>query len=518
VHSEPYTKVFYKQLKDGARRSAEVIVPLVLQLIPVRSVLDVGCGDGSWLSVFQEFGVKDILGIDGDYVTRDILQIPANHFLAVDLTKPFNIGRVFDLAISLEVAEHLPAHCASGLVASLTQQAPVILFSAAIPMQGGAHHINEQWPDHWAELFREHNYLPVDCIRKRVWQDDLVECWYAQNTLLFVQSRFLESNAALQAEFERTNLNQLCLVHPKQYRALETVVRAQQARLPSPVIEDDSLEDCTDMITRTFKTSVVIPCFNHGEFLPEAVHSVIGIKRNDVELIVVDDGSTEERTRTELNSLAGLGIKVIRQENKGLAAARNVGIRASKGEYILPLDADNRLRPSYITRGVEILDANPEIGVVYGDAEYIGLRNGRWDVGSFDPNRLLHWNYIDACAIYRRSVWEQNGGYDGTMPVQGLEDWDFWLGAVEHGWKFAYVPEILFDYRKSEGSMITCSRGFERSVSDFVARKHSPLYRDAFLEVDRKLRQEESIRWNLHNLRRLFRSRLIRKLQEMNLL
>lgn len=237
MQSEPYTKVFYKQLRDGARRSAEVIVPLVLELIPVHSVLDVGCGDGSWLSVFRTYGVEDVLGIDGDYVARDILQIPQNRFHAVDLTKPFTLGRVFDLAMSLEVAEHLPVDCAPGFVECLTHQAPIVLFSAAIPMQGGTHHINEQWPDQWAALFRERGYLPVDCIRKRVWQNDSVECWYAQNTLLFVQANLLETNAKLKAEFEQTNMNQLCLVHPRQYRALEAVVRAQQPRLPSGIRE-----------------------------------------------------------------------------------------------------------------------------------------------------------------------------------------------------------------------------------------------------------------------------------------
>lgn len=237
MDSEPYTRVFYKQLRDGARRSAEVIVPLVLQLIPVRSVLDVGCGDGSWLSVFRTLGVEDVVGIDGDYVTRDILQIPQDCFRAVDLSKPFSLNRAFDLAISLEVAEHLPADCAPVFVECLTHQAPLVLFSAAIPMQGGTHHINEQWPDQWAALFRQHGYVAVDCIRKRVWQNDLVECWYAQNTLLFVQGNLLESNAALKAEFEQTNMDQLCLVHPRQYRALEAVVRAQQPRLPPGVRE-----------------------------------------------------------------------------------------------------------------------------------------------------------------------------------------------------------------------------------------------------------------------------------------
>src|SRR5579863_3389457 len=126
------------------------------------------------------------------------------------------------------------------------------------------------------------------------------------------------------------------------------------------------------------RLSVVIPCFNHGEFLPEAVASVTPLRREDVELVVVDDGSTDGRTREEMDRLREKGINVIRQENMGLAAARNAGIRAAAAEYILPLDADNRLRPGYIEHGIRLLDGNPEVGVVYGDAEYMGERTGRW--------------------------------------------------------------------------------------------------------------------------------------------
>lgn len=254
--------------------------------------------------------------------------------------------------------------------------------------------------------------------------------------------------------------------------------------------------------------SIVIPCFNHGEFLPEAVSSVTSMQRNDVELIIVDDGSTDARTCKEMNGFIARELKVVRQENKGVAAARNAGILASEGKYILPLDADNQLRSAYVEHGIRILDANPQVGVVYGDAEYIGKRSGRWHVGSFDRDQLLQWNYIDACAVYRRSVWEQNGGYDSTMPVQGLEDWDFWLGALEHGWQFAYVPEVLFDYRIAKESMITRTRGFSGQIEEFIATKHGPLYRDACLQL---AKQQESLRWTFRNLRRLLKSRFKRK-------
>ncbi len=217
---QPYTQKFYKDQSVGSRRSAEAIVPLVLTLIKPQSVIDVGCGLGTWLSVFKEFGVQDVFGIDGDHVDRSMLQIPNERFTAFDLKKPIPINRQFDLVISLEVAEHLPEDCAKTFIHSLTGLGPVILFSAAIPFQGGTNHLNEQWPDYWANHFNEDGYVAVDCLRKKVWQDDQVEWWYAQNMLVFSRKDYLASNALLKEEFENTHPSQLSIVHPRKYQEL----------------------------------------------------------------------------------------------------------------------------------------------------------------------------------------------------------------------------------------------------------------------------------------------------------
>jgi glycosyltransferase involved in cell wall biosynthesis len=259
-------------------------------------------------------------------------------------------------------------------------------------------------------------------------------------------------------------------------------------------------------MTKTCKVTVVIPCFNHGEFLPEAVQSVIALQRKDVEVIVVDDGSTDERTRKEMDALCATGINVIRQDNKGLGAARNACIQASRGEYLFPLDADDRLRPGWVDRGIGILDSDPQVGVVYGDAQCFGTRTDLWRVGPFAAERLLHWNYIHASALFRRSVWEQNKGYDSTMPVQGFEDWDFWLGALEHGWRFAYMGEVLFDYRTAEHSMLTGIKGPQ--VEAFIAKKHGLLYRQAWHRLER---EHSSVKATTRNLGRLLASRLKEK-------
>lgn len=214
---QSYTEEFYKNQRAGSRQSAEAIVPLVLTLLKPQSVIDVGCGLGTWLSVFEEFGIKDVFGIDGDHIDRSMLQIPHERFMAFDLKKPIQIDRYFELVVSLEVAEHLPIECAKTFVHSLTKLGPVILFSAAIPFQGGTAHLNEQWPDYWANYFNDNGYEAVDCLRKKVWQDDKVEWWYAQNILLFSQKDYLVSNPLLQAEFENAHSSQLSIVHPRKY-------------------------------------------------------------------------------------------------------------------------------------------------------------------------------------------------------------------------------------------------------------------------------------------------------------
>ena len=233
---ECYTRSYYEGLQNGSLHSAEVVAPLVLGLLPVRSVVDVGCGVGAWLAAFQKLGVDDIWGVDGEYVDANILQIPRPRFQAADLSKPFVLDRTFDLAMSLEVAEHLPPDCAAQFVESLTGLAPVVLFSAAIPFQGGNHHVNEQWPDYWAALFKARDYVTIDCIRKRVWENEAVEWWYAQNTLLFVRADALERLPTLQAEQARSDPAQLRLVHPGQFLYSADLHRYEMAYARNPGI------------------------------------------------------------------------------------------------------------------------------------------------------------------------------------------------------------------------------------------------------------------------------------------
>lgn len=262
-------------------------------------------------------------------------------------------------------------------------------------------------------------------------------------------------------------------------------------------------------MTNPPKISVIIPCFNHGQFLSEAIASVQATRRKDLEIIVADDGSTDEGTHRELDKIEAQGITVTRKENAGPASARNAALKLASGEYVFPLDADDRMRPSCLDLEVPILDANPKIGVVYSDGEFFGVRSGRWNVGKFDPTHLLQWNYIACCALFRRRIWEQVGGYDEHDLLRGIEDWDLWLGAFAHGWQFAYVPEVLFEYRKAHGSGLSRTFGKEGQIAELMAHKYGPLYKQYWLQL---ARERDSGTATIRNLRRIVKARIKHKL------
>jgi glycosyltransferase involved in cell wall biosynthesis len=208
------------------------------------------------------------------------------------------------------------------------------------------------------------------------------------------------------------------------------------------------------------KVSIVIPCYNHGAMLREALASVEEVRNaNVLEVIIVDDGSSDVETTEILNEVTESGYRVLPQSNRrGVGSARNAGIRLAKGEFILPLDSDNRLRDVYLNEAVSLLSKHPSIGVIYTDAEYFGERSGRWHVQEFNLLSLIRMNFIDACALYRKKLWEQLGGYDEQAVCMGLEDWDFWLRVAWHGGNFVHLPKIGFDYRVRRDSLIVKTR------------------------------------------------------------
>ena len=175
------------------------VVPIIIELVKPKSILDVGCGTGTWLKAFEEHGITDYTGIDGEYLDVHLLRIPREKFYPQNLQEAFSLHRTFDLVISLEVAEHIEEKFADQFVQTLVTHGDVILFSSAIPGQGGQNHVNEQWPEYWQEKFERHGYYYHDLLRPQIWYNEEVQWWYRQNTFLLMKEKPLSRTFPLSA-------------------------------------------------------------------------------------------------------------------------------------------------------------------------------------------------------------------------------------------------------------------------------------------------------------------------------
>jgi len=213
---EIYNYNFYKNRNINTYYAANEIVSILKEFVPkINSAVDIGCGTGTWLNVLKNNGTDYIWGVDGEYVNTNQLCIPVEFFYGQDLNEKIKIRKKFDLVISLEVAEHLSPENATKFVKQLTVLGNIVLFSAAIPGQGGIMHINEQWPEYWYEKFKCNGFTGFDFIRDRIWNDDSIPVHYRQNIFLYVKNDKIKSLNKL-SEFE-SNLPK-SVVHPKLYK------------------------------------------------------------------------------------------------------------------------------------------------------------------------------------------------------------------------------------------------------------------------------------------------------------
>jgi|SRR5688572_16543738 len=192
-----YSPEFYNYISTGSRRSAQALIPLMRSVLPINSLLDIGAGQGAWAAEWRDAGVPDVLAVDGAYVNQDALLIPQASFVAHDLSRPLDLSRRFDLVQSLEVAEHIDAKDADTFVDTLAAHGDVIMFSAAVPHQGGEHHVNEQLPEYWRRKFAARGYDAFDWLRPKLRANDRVMPWYRYNTILYANA---EGQAKLAAQ------------------------------------------------------------------------------------------------------------------------------------------------------------------------------------------------------------------------------------------------------------------------------------------------------------------------------
>jgi glycosyltransferase involved in cell wall biosynthesis len=245
------------------------------------------------------------------------------------------------------------------------------------------------------------------------------------------------------------------------------------------------------------RVTVVTTVYNVVRYLGDAIGSLQAQTYKDWELVLVDDGSTAPEAEHALAEWERRGFTVIRTENRGIGAARNTGIAAGSGEFVIALDSDDRLAPTFLERTVAALDDAPEAGFSVPGVEVFGKVHGKRMPPEYDPVALLCSNVVGGYALTRRSCWEQVGGYPErpAADIDGFEDWSLLLSIVERGWRWAVVPEYLFHYRVRGDSMSASNRRPERraEVLRTFAEYHEELYRqhavDVFLAFDAKVRK-----------------------------
>jgi glycosyltransferase involved in cell wall biosynthesis len=224
------------------------------------------------------------------------------------------------------------------------------------------------------------------------------------------------------------------------------------------------------------RASIIITCYNLGAFLPEALESALAQTYDDFEVLLVDDGSTDPATIALLDRLpAHPRLRVLRSKNQGVARARNYGIREASGEYILPLDADDRIMPTYLARAVAVLDRHPEVGFVGCHYRTFGVREVEYRPAAYALPDLLVENVVPIASVFRRNCWEDVGGY---CPEVKFEDWDLWLGIMERGYSARVIDDILFEYRVRPVSRHTGNQQpkvYEETLT-LIRRRHATLY------------------------------------------
>jgi SAM-dependent methyltransferase len=188
-----YDSNFYIWVNKTSKESAKKIIPIINSILKPKNILDVGCGNGVWLSEWQKLeSVEKVTGIDGYYINRNDLFIKKNQFRPHDLTIPFDFRETFALVQSLEVAEHIPKKNADNFISSIQKHGDAILFSAAHPGQGGENHINEQPPEYWRDKFSKYGFEMYDCIRPKIKNDNSIAIWYRLNIFLFLRGESLK--------------------------------------------------------------------------------------------------------------------------------------------------------------------------------------------------------------------------------------------------------------------------------------------------------------------------------------
>jgi glycosyltransferase involved in cell wall biosynthesis len=244
--------------------------------------------------------------------------------------------------------------------------------------------------------------------------------------------------------------------------------------------------------------SVIIPCYNHGRYLPEAVASVVAQTFGDWELTIVDDGSTDDSAVVAERLIArypDYRMRMLRQANQGLSASRNNGIRCARGAYILPLDADDQIEPEMLAATLAVLERRPEVGFVYTDVQMFGEENRIWSGGPYSLDKLRFDCPMVPITLFRKCAWAAVDGFCSDLYPQGYEDWDFWLSLAAAGWQGDHIARPLVRYRRSNGSMLATARIYDLELRAQIVLHNPSLYTAGLLAW---AQQVSSPAWNVN--------------------
>lgn len=496
--NEFYDKEFYeKNQKDII--SAEKILNFVLDKLKPNSIVDFGCGSGTWLSVAQKLGYQNILGIDGEYVDNSWQLIDSKFFKSADLTEKIKLDKKYNLGICLEVAEHIFEDKSEIFLQNLVNATDIILFSCAIPNQGGTCHVNEEYPSYWVKRFAKYDFDLVDGVRTNFWNDKDIAYWYRQNIVLFVKKNKVNEIK----ELFPNNSIPTDIVHPykleimyKEYENnIKKIAKERQdyknayEELDNKVHKNKQNEIKEEV--KNPKVTVVVPVYNVKPFLKECLDSILNQTLEDIEVICGDggsnDGSLEILREYEKKDKR---IKVISREGSGYGESVNECMDLAKGEYIGIVESDDVIKPEMYATLYEIAKKNDldwirsdiffyysglpydeqlvKESITYGNDIYNRVLDPRFEIGPYRTG-LRSWSGIykkDFLNFYQIRHHETPGG--------SYQDVGFYLKTLYDARKVYFLDQPFYMWRQDNpGSSIhyNSKKLVEKSVYEWDLNK-----------------------------------------------
>lgn len=495
-----YNDKFYEEQKDASYRSAEAIAPIVLEAIKAKSVIDVGCGVGGWLHVFQRLGVSEVCGYDVNDLGAD------KYFIPKPLIKTnsdfssagFRIRENSDLLICLEVAEHLPEASADHFVRNLAAAAPIIVFSAAIPGQTGVNHVNEQPPWYWREKFNRIGYIEIDFIRPRILRNEDICWWYRQNMTCFVRQEVLSGNPQLQAlsrlHPQVNNCHKMTMVNEWVLNNILNGVHLAASSLP------------TDKVTPFL--SVIIPTRDRSPLLYNALESLTkqSYPADRFEIIVVDNGSTDATSDVCHHFRLRIPrLKLVHAPLPGLHNGRHTGLAEASGEILVYADDDIEALPTWL-EGIAESFIDPEVAMVGGKIlpkfesappEWVNTLASKtdsgWSLGWYslldfgDRMHEIPHEYVWGCNFsIRKEVLQKVGGFhpdafpQELIKYRGDGETAVSFAVREMGLKALYNPKAAV-YHVVSSARLTAEYIYQRAFNQGVSDSYSSIRRNRAL-------------------------------------